>query len=116
MSAQNSSGIQTLLEAERKAQEIVQHARAYRAQRLKAAKTDAAKEVEEYKQNKETEFKNRESQNTGQSSEIKSKAENEVKSDLQTIKEQTASKREEVIKYLLEGVCTAHPRLHINAA
>lgn len=115
-SAQNSSGIQTLLEAERKAHEIVQHARAYRTQRLKAAKTDAAQEVEEYKQKKEQEFRASESKNTGQSSEIKTKAEAEVVEELKTIKADTSKKRDEVINYLLEAVTTAHPTLHINAA
>jgi V-type H+-transporting ATPase subunit G len=33
-----------------------------RAQRLKAAKTDAAKEIEQYKQEKEAEFKKYEAQ------------------------------------------------------
>lgn len=61
MSAQNSRGIQTLLEAERKAHEIVQNARSYRAQRLKASKADAAKEIEEYKKTKEAEFQANES-------------------------------------------------------
>lgn len=47
----------TLLQAERKAHEIVQAARTYRTQRLKAAKTDASSEIDAYKKEKEVEFK-----------------------------------------------------------
>lgn len=57
MSAQNTASIQTLLEAEREAQQIVERARAYRQQRLKDARTEAGKDVETYKQKKDAEFK-----------------------------------------------------------
>merc|ERR1711939_748065 len=52
MSAQNSAGIQTLLDAEKEAQKIVQKAREYRTKRVKDAKTEAQKEIEEYRKRK----------------------------------------------------------------
>lgn len=45
------------MEAERDAALIVQQARDYRTQKLKQARTDAQKEVDEIKQAKETTFK-----------------------------------------------------------
>ncbi|OQV05929.1 hypothetical protein CLAIMM_10581 isoform 3 [Cladophialophora immunda] len=62
MSAQNSAGIQTLLDAEKEAQKIVQKAREYRTKRVKDAKTEAQKEIEEYRKKKEEEFKKFESE------------------------------------------------------
>ncbi|OAL67738.1 vacuolar ATPase [Trichophyton rubrum] len=54
MAAQNSAGIQTLLDAEREAQKIVQ---TDRTKRIKDAKTEAQKEIEDYKKQKEEEFR-----------------------------------------------------------
>ncbi|KAL8735350.1 MAG: hypothetical protein Q9166_000895 [cf. Caloplaca sp. 2 TL-2023] len=69
MSAQNSKGIQTLLDAEREAQKIVQKAREYRSKRVKDARSEAQKEIEDYRKQKEEEFQ---------------KFENEVRSHLPT--------------------------------
>lgn len=57
MSAQNSKGIQTLLDSEREAQRIVQKAREYRSKRVKDAKNEAQKEIEDYRKKKDDEFK-----------------------------------------------------------
>merc|ERR1711977_709715 len=57
MAAQNSAGIQTLLDAEREAQKIVQKAREYRTKRVKDARSEAQKEIDEYKASKDKEFK-----------------------------------------------------------
>ncbi|KAJ5128373.1 Vacuolar (H+)-ATPase G subunit [Penicillium atrosanguineum] len=56
-SAQNSAGIQTLLDAEREAQKIVQQSREYRTKRIRDAKAEAQKEIEEYRNQKEEEYK-----------------------------------------------------------
>ena len=57
MSAQNTASIQTLLEAEKEAQQIVEKARQYRTQKVKDARSEAQKEIEKYKARKEEEFK-----------------------------------------------------------
>ncbi|RMZ12876.1 hypothetical protein D0864_00582 [Hortaea werneckii] len=56
MAAQNSAGIQTLLDAEREAQKIVQKAREYRTKRVKDARSEAQKEIEDYRKQKDDEF------------------------------------------------------------
>ncbi|KAL9601782.1 MAG: hypothetical protein Q9219_002272 [cf. Caloplaca sp. 3 TL-2023] len=53
MSAQNSKGIQTLLDAEREAQKIVQKDR---SKRVKDARAEAQKEIEDYRKQKEDEY------------------------------------------------------------
>ena len=79
LKAANSQGIQTLLEAEKEAAKVVQKARQcklrsfpssnvvlmtlpYRVQKLKDARSEAAKEIEQYKDSKEQEFKKFESE------------------------------------------------------
>ncbi|KAJ3951161.1 hypothetical protein N0V92_012438 [Colletotrichum tropicale] len=61
-SAQNSAGIQTLLDAEREASKIVQKAREFRTKRVKEARDEAKKEIEAYRNSKEDEFKKFESE------------------------------------------------------
>ena len=56
MAAQNSQGIQILLEAEKEASKIVQKGRQYRIQKLKDAKTEAQKEIYALKAQKQSEF------------------------------------------------------------
>uniref|UniRef100_A0A060TCS1 V-type proton ATPase subunit G n=1 Tax=Blastobotrys adeninivorans TaxID=409370 RepID=A0A060TCS1_BLAAD len=115
MSAQNSSGIQTLLEAERKAHEIVQNSRQYRAQRLKAAKTDAAKEIEEYKKEKEAEFQKNEQKYSGSNQDAEKEADKQVSGQLDEVKKKAASAKDKVVKELIDAVMTPNPQLHINA-
>ncbi|KAG9715239.1 hypothetical protein KCU59_g19929, partial [Aureobasidium melanogenum] len=64
MSAQNSAGIQTLLDAEREAQKIVQQGKLYRTKRVKDARSEAQKEIDEYRNKKEEEFKQFSTQHT----------------------------------------------------
>ncbi|KAF2758823.1 V-type ATPase [Pseudovirgaria hyperparasitica] len=77
MSAQQSVGIQTLLDAEREAQKIVQKAREYRTKRVKDARSEAQKEIDEYKNQKEEEFKKFEKEHSSGNE----KAEEDAKKD-----------------------------------
>lgn len=61
-SAQNSAGIQTLLDSEREASKIVQKAREFRTKRVREARDEAKKEIEAYRQSKDDEFKKFESE------------------------------------------------------
>ncbi|KAI9620831.1 hypothetical protein H4Q26_013501 [Puccinia striiformis f. sp. tritici PST-130] len=65
MSAQQSQGIQALLDAEKEAARIVEKAREYRSQKLKDARGEAAKEIESLKSKREEEFKEFEQQHSG---------------------------------------------------
>ncbi|ODQ68251.1 V-type ATPase [Nadsonia fulvescens var. elongata DSM 6958] len=115
MSAQRSTGIQTLLEAERKAHEIVQTARAFRTNRLRAAKADASKDIEEYKAEKEQEFRKYEASHSGSNDQAEKDAELAVQSQLDEIKQQASSTKASVVDKLIQAVTTPQPELHINA-
>jgi len=115
MSAQNSAGIQTLLDAERDAQKIVQKARSYRTQKVKDARSSAQKEIEEYKQQKEEEFKAFESKHTGVNAEIQKQADKEAEQKLQEIRQLGVQKRGKVLEDLLKAVTDVKPEMHRNA-
>ncbi|KAF3092947.1 H(+)-transporting V1 sector ATPase subunit G [Orbilia oligospora] len=115
MSAQNSQGIQTLLNAEQEAQKIVQKARAYRVQRVKDARAEAQKEIEEYRQKKEEEFKKFEAEHTGINAQAEKDAEKEIEGKLKEIEEAGKKSRAQVIEDLIKAVTTVDPKPHINS-
>ncbi|ESX01977.1 hypothetical protein HPODL_04742 [Ogataea parapolymorpha DL-1] len=109
------SGIQSLLKTEKEAQEIVSQARQYRAQKLKDAKSDAQKEIEQYRLKKEAELKKYEEEFQGSNQKLEREAEEQVKDELANIKKTCESKKENVIKLLIDAVISPKPDLHINA-
>ncbi|KAG0216108.1 H(+)-transporting V1 sector ATPase subunit G [Mortierella sp. GBA30] len=115
MAASNSSGIQTLLEAEKEASKIVQKARQYRVQRLKDARQEAAKEIEELKAAKNEAFKNFEQEHAGSSDQTSQRVEVETEQKRVEIEAAFAKNREAVLQMLLETVYTVEPKIHPNA-
>ncbi|KAH8149584.1 uncharacterized protein LAJ45_06213 [Morchella importuna] len=116
MSAQNSAGIQTLLDAEREAQKIVQKARTYRTQKVKDARSEAQKEIDEYKKQKEAEFAKFESEHTGVNARAEEEATKEVEEKLKEIEAAKGEKGPQVIEELLKAVTDIKPEPHRNAA
>jgi len=114
MAAQQSQGIQTLLEAEKEAAKIVQQARQYRVQKLKDARTEAGKEIEEYKKTKEREFKAFEASHAGSTSNAQNAVDKETDVKLQEITESYNKNKESVVKKLLDRVVLVKPELHRN--
>ncbi|KAI5853897.1 H+-ATPase G subunit-domain-containing protein [Tricharina praecox] len=116
MSAQNSAGIQRLLDAERDAQKIVQKARTYRTQKVKEARSEAQKEIEEYKKQKEAEFKKFEEEHSGVNAQAEQESTREVEAKLQEIKTVGEEKSPKVAEELVNAVIDIHPKPHRNAA
>ncbi|KAL0576455.1 hypothetical protein V5O48_005530 [Marasmius crinis-equi] len=114
MSAQQSQGIQTLLEAENEAAKIVQQARQYRVQKLKDARTEASKEIEEYKKTKETEFKEFEASRAGTTSNAQAAIDKDTEVKIDAISESYNKNKDVVVKKLLDRVVLVKPELHRN--
>lgn len=110
-----SSSIQSLLKTEKDAAEIVNEARKYRTSRLKTAKADAQKEIDEYKAQKEQELKNYEAGHAGLNESIAKDADAEVEKELTDIKKKFDAKKDDVVKLLLAAATKPTPELHINA-
>ncbi|CAK7272311.1 hypothetical protein SEPCBS57363_005068 [Sporothrix epigloea] len=106
MSAQYSSGIQTLLDAEQKAAQIVQKVR---TKRVREARDEARKEIEEYKAQKETEFKQFESEHTQGNKAAEEEANREAEAKIKEIQAAGKKSQDKVVKDLLAAVLTANP-------
>ncbi|RDB23326.1 putative V-type proton ATPase subunit G [Hypsizygus marmoreus] len=114
MAAQQSQGIQTLLESEKEAAKIVQQARQYRVQRLKDARAEATKEIEQFKQAKEQEFKAFEASHAGTTSTAQTAIDKETEVKLQKITDSYVKAKDAVVAKLLDRVVLVHPELHRN--
>ncbi|ATY63124.1 vacuolar ATP synthase subunit [Cordyceps militaris] len=130
MSAQNSAGIQTLLDAEREASKIVQKcelrryrlsvvksaneffnhlAREFRTKRVKEARDEAKKEIAEYKAKKEDEYKKFEIEHSKGNKQAEDEANKEADKQIKYIKEAGKSKQDAVVKKLLAAVFDVKP-------
>jgi len=109
MSAQNSAGIQTLLDAERDASKIVQQAREFRTKRIKQARDEAKKEIEAYKAEKEQEYKKFEAEHTQGNKQAEEEANREAEAKMKEIKAAGKKSQDKVVKDLLKAVFDAKP-------
>ncbi|KAI5987019.1 V-type ATPase [Pisolithus albus] len=114
MASHPSQGIQTLLEAEKEAAKIVQQARQYRVQRLKDARSEATREIEEYRRVKDDEFKAFEASHAGNISNVQVAVEKETDIKLQSTSEVFEARKDQVLRKLLDRVVLIKPELHRN--
>ncbi|CAK9782086.1 V-type ATPase [Cutaneotrichosporon oleaginosum] len=112
--AANSQGIQTLLEAEKEASKVVTKARQYRVQKLKDARTEAAKEIEEYKAQKEAEFNKFESEHTSHKSTSQSTIDESTKKQLAEVEDSMKKNRGAALQKVVDRVLSVEPKLHPN--
>ncbi|GME93887.1 unnamed protein product [[Candida] boidinii] len=113
---------------EKEAQEVVSEARQYRAQKLKAAKTDASAEVDAYKAKKDAELKKFEETVSfkfiliysnlfsGNNKQLEDDAEKSVVEELAKIKKTCEAKKSDVINLLVKAVTEPKPALHANVS
>ncbi|KAF1993877.1 vacuolar ATPase [Amniculicola lignicola CBS 123094] len=101
MSAQNSAGIQTLLDAEREAQKIVQKDR---TKRVKDARNEAQKEIDDYKKEKEEEFKKFEKEHSSGNKKAEEDANKETDAKIAEIKQIGSKSGSTVVDQLLAAV------------
>ncbi|KAH7375403.1 vacuolar ATPase [Plectosphaerella cucumerina] len=109
MSAQNSAGIQTLLDAEREASKIVQKAREFRTKRVREARDEAKKEIDDYRKAKEDEFKKFEAQHSQGNKAAEDEADKEAEVKIKEIKGAGQKGQDKVVKDLLKAVFEAKP-------
>ncbi|KAF2470920.1 V-type ATPase [Lindgomyces ingoldianus] len=106
MSAQNSAGIQTLLDAEREAQKIVQK---YRTKRVKDARNEAQKEIDDYKKEKEEEFKKFEKEHSSGNKKAEEDANKEAEAKVKEIEAIGKKSGSKVVEQLLAAVTNIKP-------
>ncbi|KAI4086241.1 MAG: hypothetical protein LQ344_007705 [Seirophora lacunosa] len=135
MSAQNSKGIQTLLDSEREAQKIVQkeNVRSHsklppasnpflhtspenqpkpdRSKRVKDARSEAQREIEDYRKQKEEEFKKFEKEHSSGNKKAEEDARQDADDQMQSIKGSGDKAGAQVVEDLLRVVTDVRPEV-----
>lgn len=98
-----------MLDAEREASKIVQKAREYRTKRVKAARDEARKEIEEYRARKEAEFKKFEAEHTQGNKAAEEEANKEAEARISEIRTAGKKNQDKVVQDLLKAVFEVKP-------
>ncbi|XP_039104874.1 V-type proton ATPase subunit G 1-like [Hyaena hyaena] len=112
--ASQAQGIQPLLQAEKLAAEKVSEARKRKNRRLKPAKDAAQAEIEQYRQQREKEFKVKEAAALGCQGSCSTEVEKETQEKMTILQTYFQQNREEVLANLLAFVCDIRPEIHEN--
>ncbi|XP_051492815.1 V-type proton ATPase subunit G 1 [Apus apus] len=112
--ASQSQGIQQLLQAEKRAAEKVAEARKRKNRRLKQAKEEAQAEIEQYRLQREKEFKAKEAAALGSHGSCTTEVEKETQEKMSVIQQNFQRNREVVLSQLLSLVCNIKPEIHVN--
>ncbi|KAL4666680.1 hypothetical protein H8959_005369 [Pygathrix nigripes] len=109
-----SQGIQQLLQAEKQAAEKVSQACKRKNQRLKQAIEEAQAEIEEYRLQREKEFKVKEAVALGSHGSCSTEVEKETQEKMTILQTYFRQNRDEVLDNLLAFVCDIQPEIHEN--
>jgi len=101
---QQQPGIRKLLQAEQKAQEMVQKARRDKVAKLKLAKEEAEKEIEAYRAKRESEFSEYAGQFSSSGEDYNKNLEQRTDGEIKELQDQAVDGKEDVIKLLLASV------------
>ncbi|CDW56273.1 vacuolar ATPase G subunit protein [Trichuris trichiura] len=112
--ASQTTGIQQLLAAEKKAAEQVNEARKRKARRLKQAKEEAQQEIEKYREQREQQFRQYEAKHLGSRQDIAQRIEQDAAMKVQLLEQTVSLNKEKVIQLLLQSVCDVKPVVHRN--
>lgn len=112
--ASQSTGIQQLLAAEKRAAEKVAEARKRKARRLKQAKEEAQAEIEAYRQERERQYKEHEARIMGSKGDSEAKIDHNTRAEMEDINRNVASHTDQAMQKLLALVCNIKPEVHQN--
>nr|XP_010955552.1 PREDICTED: V-type proton ATPase subunit G 1 [Camelus bactrianus] len=106
--------IQQLPQAEKRAAEKVSEARKRKNRRLKQAKEEAQAEIEQYRLQREKEFKAKEAAALGSHGSCSTEVEKDTQEKMTILQTYFRQNRDEVLDKLLAFVCDIRPEIHEN--
>merc|ERR1712137_561794 len=111
--AQKSQGIQQLLQAEKKAADLIAEARKKKTKRAKQAKEEAIAEIEAFRNECERKFQEKQKSEIGQE-DFKNQINQETSVKLDNMGQQIETNKEKVIEQMLQLVYDIQPEIHEN--
>ncbi|XP_035684506.1 V-type proton ATPase subunit G-like [Branchiostoma floridae] len=112
--ASQTTGIQQLLAAEKRAAEKVAEARKRKNRRLKQAKEEAQAEIETYRQERERQFLEHQEKHMGSRTDIVRRMDEQTLQKMDELNQNVSQNKDEVMARILELVYDIRPELHQN--
>ncbi|XP_008562073.1 PREDICTED: V-type proton ATPase subunit G 3 isoform X1 [Galeopterus variegatus] len=115
-----SQGINQLLQAEKRAKDKLEEAKKKtetaggKVKRLKQAKEEAMAEIDQYRMQKDKEFRLKQSKIMGSQSNLSDEIEEKILEKIQALNGSYNRYMESVITQLLSMVCDMKPEIHVN--
>merc|ERR1712048_460385 len=114
--ASQTQNIQKLLQAEKRAQDVINAAKAKKAQRMRQAKDEAKQEVLQFKSQREIEFKTMEQQTLGDRSNAENDFQQRTAENIYRMQQDVQRNEGIVVDFLVNLVSDFKPVLHQNTA
>ena len=112
--AAQTQNIQKLLQAEKRAQDIISQARHKKNQKIKQAKDEAKVEVLNYKKEREQNFKNLEAQILGEKTNNEVIMQQRTEQQINEMQQRVVENQSKVSDLVIGIVCDVRPKLHVN--
>ncbi|XP_005540391.2 V-type proton ATPase subunit G 3 [Macaca fascicularis] len=109
-----SQGIYQLLQAEKRAKDKLEEAKKRKGKRLKQAKEEAMVEIDQYRMQRDKEFRLIQSKIMGSQSNLSDEIEEQTLGKIQELNEHYNKHMESVMNQLLSMVCDMKPEIHVN--
>ncbi|XP_040841138.1 V-type proton ATPase subunit G 3 isoform X2 [Ochotona curzoniae] len=112
--ASQSQGIHQLLQAERRAKDKLEEAKKRKGKRLKQAKEEAMAEIDQYKLQRDKDFRMKQSKAMDSQGDLSDEIEEQTQQKIRQLKANYNKHMESVMKQLLNMVCDIEPEIHAN--
>ncbi|XP_017361561.1 V-type proton ATPase subunit G 3 [Cebus imitator] len=109
-----TQGIHQLLQAEKRAKDKLEEAKRRKGKRLKQAKEEAMVEIDQYRMQRDKEFRLKQSNIMGSQSNLSDEIEEQTLRKIQELNGHYNKCMECVMKQLLSMVCDMKPEIHVN--
>ncbi|XP_065793632.1 V-type proton ATPase subunit G 3 [Muntiacus reevesi] len=112
--ASQSQGIHQLLQAEKRAKDKLEEAKKRKVKRLRQAKEEAMAETDQYRMQRDEEFRQKQAKIMGSQSNILEEIEVQTLGKIKELHASYSKSMESVINELLSIVCDVKPEIHVN--
>nr|XP_056701249.1 V-type proton ATPase subunit G 3 [Euleptes europaea] len=111
-----SQGIQQLLQAEKRAKDKLEEAKKRKGKRLKQAKEEAIAEINHYRLQRETNFRQKQTNIMGSQGNLSTKIDEETATKIRDLTSHYCKNMESMMGHLLDKVFDINPEIHPNYA
>ncbi|XDA81976.1 hypothetical protein R6Z07M_011873 [Ovis aries] len=112
--ASQSQGIHQLLQAEKRAKDKLEEAKRRKVKRLRQAKEEAMVETDQYRMQRDEEFRQKQAKIMGSQSNVLEEIEVQTLGKIKELNASYSASMESVINELLSIVCDVKPEIHVN--